>query len=132
MKLFIAFAIFVMSWEPSCEPGSSPTGPSQPNKWDTVDPGPQDCASYYGKVVDYSSGQYIQSARICLNGSSCQMAGTSYYQFKTCSSTVPFDVKIKVTHPDYHPDSLMQTITRALGTQRHDFRLRRKMSNSTR
>ncbi len=128
MKLFIAFAVLVMSCGSSCDI-LGPTNSGSPSGYEPRDPDPQTCASYCGKVVDDSTGQYIYSARIYLNEADSQMTGSVYpggYKFEICSSTVPPGVKIKVTHPDYHPDSLVQSVTHVTGTHRHDFKLTRK------
>ena len=130
MKLFIALSIFVMSCGPTCDPiALGPTSSGGSSGYGPGDSDPQTRVSYYGKVVDESTGQFVYSARIYLNSADSQVTGSVYpggYEFKFWSSRIPREVKIKVTHPDYQPDSLMHTVTQAPVSRRHDFRLKRR------
>ena len=135
MKLLVAAIILMMSWEPSCRPDSSPTasGWSEPYYDPGYNPGhnndPLGYTAFKGRVLDDSTGDDIDDAEICAHWGGrkgCQLAGRFYkdgYQFKLSYDTVPYDVKIKVTHPDYESDSLMDTV-RVEGRGRvYDFHL---------
>ena len=93
MRFLVPVIILMMSWEPSCRPDSSPTASGWAEPDYSNDPGGYSVTSVFkGKVLDDSTGDCIDSAKICSNVMypSCQRTDQYYkggYQIKfNCSS----------------------------------------------
>lgn len=112
MKLLLAGIILAFSWEPSCSPESNPTRSGSDYNNDRNDD-PVYSSVFEGRALDYATGDYVDSAEFCAHWvglKSCQSTGQvckNAYRFNLRSITAPYDVKIKVTHPDYESDSLL-------------------------
>ena len=126
MRLLIAGVVLVMGWEPSCQSDSSPSA-SGSGYYDNYP------KAYYmefsGRILDDSTGDCIDSAEVCAlweGRKSCHLSDQDCengYRFKLKSSRVPYVVRLKVTHADYEPDSLMDFVRVKNGEHVFDFRL---------